>query len=95
MVMTRNPQAREVLNQIVLDPRYAQVMRVPTFSFPQIALAVISLGMFALATIAALDGTIPVWAAMVLNFVAVYLAFTPLHDASHRAVSTHILQVSR
>ncbi|WP_374413835.1 fatty acid desaturase [Novosphingobium colocasiae] len=89
MVMTRNPTAREVLNQIVLDPRYAEVMRVPTFSFPQISLAVISLGTFALATIGAIQGVIPVWAAMLLNLVAVYIAFTPLHDASHRAVSSN------
>ena len=50
MTMTRNPSAREVLNQIVMDPRYAEVMRVPVFSAPQILLAVGSLALFGLSS---------------------------------------------
>lgn len=89
MALTRNPDAREVLNQIVNDPRYPDVMRVPLISPPQIAVAASALGIFALATYGAIAGILPTWAAMLLNFVAVYLSFTPLHDASHRAVSSN------
>ena len=86
MALTRNPAARDVLNQIVNDPRYQEVMRVPLFSAPQIVLSLTALGLFAIATAAALAHVIPLWMAMACNFVAVYFAFTPLHDASHRAV---------
>lgn len=88
MALTRNLDAREVLNQIVGDPRYAEVMRVPLFSAPQIVLSALALGLFGGASAAAVLHLIPLWAAMIFNFVAVYLAFTPLHDASHRAVSS-------
>lgn len=89
MTVTRNPAAREVLNQIVMDPRYAEVMRVPIFSVPQIALTGIAFGLFGTATAGAVIGAIPYWFAMVCNLVAVYISFTPLHDASHRAVSSN------
>lgn len=87
MAMTNNPGVRDVLNQIVHDPRYHDVMAVPVLSLPQLMLAVISVGGFATSCWAYLIGAIPLAAAMSINLVAVYLAFTPLHDASHRAVS--------
>ena len=89
MTLTRNLDARDVLNQIVNDPRYAEVMRVPVFSGPQILLAGTALALFGFSTAAAIAHTIPLWLAMVFNLIAVYLAFTPLHDASHRAVSSN------
>ena len=89
MALTRNLDAREVLNQIVNDPRYGDVMHVPVISPPQVILAASALGLFAAATMGALAHAIPMWVAMLCNLVAVYLAFTPLHDASHRAVSSN------
>jgi len=89
MALTRNPAARDVLNQIVNDPRYQEVMRVPLFSGPQIILSSVALGLFGLATAGAVQHIIPIWVAMICNLVAVYMAFTPLHDASHRAVSSN------
>jgi len=88
LALTRNLDAREVLNQIVNDPRYPDVMHVPLISLPQVVLAMSALGLFATATLGAIHHLIPMWVAMVCNVVAVYLAFTPLHDASHRAVSS-------
>lgn len=89
MTMTRNPAVRDVLSQIVNDPRYDDVMSVPVFSVPQLALSALALGTFIGSTWAYMNGMIPLWAAMVCSFLSVYLAFTPLHDASHRAVSKH------
>lgn len=88
MAMTQNPAAREVLNQVVKDPRYAEVMRIPFLAWQQFALVLLSLGMFGLATWGYLTGQVPLWVAMPVNLLAVYLAFTPLHDASHQAVSS-------
>jgi hypothetical protein len=51
--MTRNPVASDVLNQILMDPRYAEVMRVPVFSGPQSVFSSAALGIFGTTTIAA------------------------------------------
>lgn len=88
MALTRNLDAREVLNQIVNDPNYPDVMHVPLILPQQVILAAAALGLFATSTMAALAHVIPMWLAMLCNLVAVYLSFTPLHDASHRAVSS-------
>ncbi|HEX5806990.1 MAG TPA: fatty acid desaturase [Macromonas sp.] len=69
------------------DPRYQEVMRVPVVSVPQWTLSLVALVSFAGSTWAYMADVLPLWAAMFINFVAVYLSFTPLHDASHRAVS--------
>lgn len=87
MTMTRNPAVRDILSQIVNDPRYDDVMRMPVISLPQWTLSIIAVGGFIGACWAYLTGLMPLWAAMVINFTTVYLAFSPLHDASHRAVS--------
>ena len=87
MAMTRNPDVREVLNLIVNDSRYEDVMRVPLISISELGLVVLALGTFGTSTWAYFMGYIPMWAAMILNMVGVYFAFTPLHDSSHRAVS--------
>lgn len=89
MSMTRNPVARDVLNQIVMDPQYPDVMHVPVFSIPQIVLAGGALALFGASTAGYMTGQFPLLAAMFCNLIAVYLAFTPLHDASHRAVSSN------
>lgn len=89
MAMTQNPGAREVLNQVVKDPRYGDVMRIPFLAWQQFTLVALSLGMFGLATWGYLTGQIPLWVAMPVNLLSVYLAFTPLHDASHQAVSSN------
>ena len=91
MAMTRNPDVRDVLNQVVKDPRYAEVMRVPLFSVPQLALVFLSLGLFGLESWGYITGQVPLWLAMPANLLAVYIAFTPLHDSSHRAVSSNKL----
>lgn len=89
MAITSNPVSRDVLNQIIKDPRYADVMRVPLLAFQQVSLVILSLGLFVGASAAYLTGNLPLWMAMLANLVAVYIAFTPLHDASHRAVSSN------
>lgn len=89
MAMTRNPAVRDVLNQVVKDPRYADVMRVPLLAVQQAALVVLALGAFGLGVWGYMSGHLPLWGAMLFNLGAVYLAFTPLHDASHRAVSSN------
>ena len=89
MAMTANPVSRDVLAQIVKDPRYPEAMRIPFLAFQQLSLVLLSIGLFLGSSYAYLQGMIPVWAAIPINIVAVYIAFTPMHDASHRAVSSN------
>ncbi len=56
-------------------------------AWPTIALATSVLTVYAAVTWAGATGHIPLWAAAVANTVLAYLAFTPLHDASHGAVA--------
>ncbi len=79
MSFTNNPTARAVLNQVVHDPRYPNVMHVPTISWPQISLVTLALAGFGLSSFAYLTGTIPLGMAMFINLITVYISFTPLH----------------
>ncbi len=85
---TQSPEVREILSQIVGDPRYPEVAHIPVISWPQLGLVALSLGSFALATVGYLQGVLPLWLTWIVNIAAVYVAFTPLHDACHRAVSS-------
>jgi vanillate O-demethylase ferredoxin subunit len=80
--------AREVLEQVVREPRFREITTIPLFAPITIALIVGAYALFGLSSYLYLQGYIH-WAAMMaLNGVAVYAAFTPLHDATHRAVSS-------
>lgn len=57
-------------------------------AWPTLGLLVLSLGLWLGATTAALLGWIPMALGVVANCIAAYVAFTPMHDASHQAVGT-------
>lgn len=88
MTVTTNQTVREVLNQITHDPHYDDVMRMHKYDLVQILLTLGALGTFVLSCYGYLVGAIPVWLAIGFNVGAVFLAFTPMHDGSHRAVSS-------
>ncbi len=88
MPVTANHAVREVLSQITQDPHYDDVMRMHKFDFVQIFLTFAALGTFALSCYGYMVEAIPWWLAVAFNIVAVFLAFTPMHDGSHRAVSS-------
>ena len=88
MPVTANHSVREVLNQITQDPHYDDVMRMHKYDVVQILLTLAALGTFALSCYGYLVGAIPGWLAVLFNIAAVFLAFTPMHDSSHRAVSS-------
>jgi len=58
----------------------------PDIAWPTIALALGCLSLWIGASALALAGVIPLWLAMVLNTLALYAIYTPVHDASHGAV---------
>ena len=80
---------REVLEQVVRDPRFRPLTTIPLIAPLEIGLIVLAFGLFALGTFGFLHGALP-WPAMVLiNAFAVYVSFTPLHDATHRSLSSN------
>lgn len=87
-ITSNNLKVREIIHQVVNDPHYKKVANIPLFSVPQIGLIVISylgvLGGIALHIYAGIS----LWIVYPIMIFAFYTAFTPLHDATHRAVSS-------
>jgi vanillate O-demethylase ferredoxin subunit len=78
---------REVLEQVVRQPRFRELTTIPKFALQEIGLIIAVWGVFAASTTLYLQGTLP-WALMIpINAAAIYASFTPLHDATHRTVS--------
>lgn len=89
--LTTNTSVREVLSQIIHDPNYKEVNTLAKLDLVQTLVAFAAVGTFAVSSYWYLIGIIPWWLAVGFNIVAVYLAFTTMHDAAHRAVSSHNL----
>ena len=58
----------------------------PDIAWPTIALLAGCLCLWLLSSALALAEVLPLWLAMVLNTLALYAIYTPVHDASHSAV---------
>jgi fatty acid desaturase len=78
---------REVLEQIVRDARFQRLTQIPLLASVPILTIVGAYVLFAVATYLWLQGGLPLVAMLLLNGFAMYAAFTPLHDATHRTVS--------
>ena len=89
MTVTTNQTVREVLNQIIHDPHYKQVNTLGQVDLVQTLLTIAALGTFILSCYLYMIGLIPWWLAVMFNVLAVFLAFTPMHDGSHRSVSSN------
>ncbi|TCJ31044.1 fatty acid desaturase [Nocardioides jejuensis] len=63
--------------------------RVPTISWPIVAIFTAAITTFAASTWAALADRLPVPATILLSGAAIFVLFTVLHDAAHYSVSTH------
>ena len=87
MTITANPSVRQVLATVVQDPEYTAVAQKPVVSWPHIGLVATAYGVFAGSTWAYLSGHIPFLAMLLLNQFAIYVSFTPLHDAVHESAS--------
>ena len=62
-------------------------LRSPTVAWPTVVLFGGCVLAWVAATLAALAGHFPYWAASIVNAVAAFAIFTPMHDASHRSVA--------
>ena len=59
----------------------------PDLAWPTMALTVGCLALWIGSSWLALEGVLPLWLAMVLNTVAMYATYTPVHDGSHGAIA--------
>lgn len=88
-ITSNNLKVREVINQVVNDPEYKLVSHVPIISLHQIALILIAyIGVFG-GMAMYLYGEVSLWFVYPLMVFCFYTAFTPLHDSTHRAVSSN------
>jgi ferredoxin-NADP reductase/fatty acid desaturase len=87
-IVSNNLKVREVINQVVNDPKYKSVSAVPLISIYQIGLLLfiflLTFGGIYLASI----GT-SLWVLYPFMIFGIYTSFTILHDATHRAVSSN------
>ncbi|MBB72484.1 MAG: fatty acid desaturase [Legionellales bacterium] len=79
----------EADNPLTLIPELKAAIQPPRVAWPTIVLFFITLAVWISSTALAVLGTIPAWVSMIINGIATYGFFTIMHDASHRAVSTH------
>ena len=58
----------------------------PSFAWPTLALAIGLLAGLVASTWAGFAGALPLWLAAIVNTIALYAIYTPLHDAIHSAI---------
>ncbi|MEM9576312.1 MAG: fatty acid desaturase [Pseudomonadota bacterium] len=89
MPMTKDPAVREVLNQIISDPDYGEVAKVPFLSLHQFSLVALCwLGAFA-SVYGYFQGWFGAPVAVAIMFVSIFISFTPMHDAAHQSLSSN------
>lgn len=89
MVFSFNTTTREVLEQVIREPRFQELTRLPVLPPMEIALGVGAFALFFTGTWLYLSGHIHFLLMLIINSIAIYASFTPLHDATHRAVSSN------
>lgn len=87
MAFSFSTTTQEVLEQVVREPRFRELTKLPLFAPMEIGLGLGAFALFSLGTWLYLSGRIPFAVMLALNSFAVYASFTPLHDATHRTVS--------
>jgi ferredoxin-NADP reductase/fatty acid desaturase len=89
MAFAFSTSTREVLEQVVREPRYRELARIPLFPPAEILLMLAVFSLLYLSTLMYLQGQLPALAMIAINGVLIYASFTPLHDATHRTVSSN------
>ena len=87
MAMSFSTASREVLEQVVREPRFRALTQIPLLAPMEIGLVIACYSLFALSSWMYLNGNLPMPLMFLINGVAIYAVFTPLHDATHRTVS--------
>ena len=86
LIMNAQPDIADQADDLVL---FKTLMKKPAVAWPTIILLVVSFVIFSLATIAHIEGALPLSWAILFNTIAAYMSFTPAHEASHGSVSAN------
>jgi len=78
---------KEVLEQVIREPRFRALTTIPFFSWISVGTVAAAYLIFLTSSYYFLAGALPITITIAINGFAVYLAFTPLHDATHRTAS--------
>lgn len=82
------PEAeRNTLAGIVADPQFARAVAVPVFAWQEWGLIALCYAVLIAGTALAVTGWAPYPLVMAAHALAIYAIFTPLHDATHGALS--------
>ncbi len=76
-------------NSEAKDERFRKLLETPAVSWPVWTLFAIALALFIASTNAAISGTLPMWAACIINGFVLYLFFSPMHEALHGTASSN------
>lgn len=68
---------------------FKQLKKRPVIAWPTIILLAICHSFIFASWYGVINGELPLWAGCIINGVAMYFLFSPVHDASHNAVSIH------
>lgn len=88
-ITSNNLKVREIINQVVNDPEYKKVSSVPLISLHQLALIIIAYGCVFGALALHIYSGLSLWIVYPIMIFGFFTAFTPLHDSTHRAVSSN------
>jgi ferredoxin-NADP reductase/fatty acid desaturase len=82
-------EERHLIEGIVADPRFKDLLQLPVFAWQELAIICVSyviifggIGLY-------LNEMLPYAAFLIISSLATYAIFTPLHDAVHNAVSSN------
>ena len=87
MTATQLAATKEILDQIAREPRFRALTTIPVLSVPTAGVLILAYALFAVSSWAWIAGAAPAVLTMPLSGVAIFIGFTPLHDATHRSVS--------
>jgi len=87
MTIRFQAEPREILETVVQEPRFQALTQIPVFSLMEFGLVAVAFSLFGVSSLLHLWGYLPLPVMWAFNGMAVYMAFTPLHDATHRTLS--------
>ncbi len=68
---------------------FAALKRKPLVAWPTVMLIFLSIAMIASSWYFVLQNQMPLWLGFIINTIAYYLLFSPIHDGSHHAISSN------
>lgn len=68
---------------------FAALKKKPFIAWPTVMLILMSLSMISFSWYMVLSEKMPLWVGFIINVVAYYYLFSPVHDGAHRSISKH------